>query len=301
MKITNNFGLPDTIMKVIHTPKYDKGDSQISATEILNSPRIVQLKRKHWEDLEQDAAELVWSMFGSAVHEILQHGKSDHHIVEQRIFTDFHGWKISGAIDLQEVYEDGIIISDYKVTGAWAVMNEKGDWHNQLNVYAWLVERTKQAKVKGLQIVAIVRDWSRRDAQTKEGYPKAPIVTIDIPLWSFEDREAYVAKRLALHNDAFFAAHTDEGMPECSAEEMWERPESFAIKKEGNVRAKSVHETRQAAEEALALAQQKAKKGEVFSIEHRPGTRTRCEGFCQVSAFCSQYQTYLSNKEKTSE
>ena len=295
MKITNNFGIPETVMNVIHTPRYDKGESQISATEILNSPRIVQLKRKHWDELEQDASEMVWSMFGSAVHEILQHGKSDHHIVEERIFIEFQGWKISGAIDLQEVYEDGIVISDYKVTSAWTVMNEKEDWANQLNLYAWLVEKKKQKKVKGLQIVAIIRDWSRRDAQTKENYPKAPIVTIPVLLWDFESREQYVTKRLALHNDAFFAAHTEEGMPECTSEEMWERPTTYAVKKDGNVRAKSVHETLEAAQEALA--QIKPKKGESFSIEVRQGGRTRCESFCQVAPFCSQHQTYLSTKE----
>lgn len=298
MKLTNNFQLPDTFINIIQRPQYDKGDSQISATEILNSPRIVQLKRKHWEELEQDAADMVWSLFGSAVHEILQHGKDEHHIVEQRTFTEFAGWKISGAIDLQEVYEDGIVISDYKVTGAWAVMNEKGDWHKQLNLYAWLVERVKGAHVKAIQIIAIVRDWNRRDALTKDGYPKAPIVTIDIPLWSFEEREKYIEERLRMHNDAFFAAHTDESMPECTPEEMWERPTFYAVKKDGNVRAKSVHEDRSAAEKALALAQEKAKKGESFSIEVREGDRVRCSGFCQVSKFCSQYQAYLSTKEK---
>ncbi len=297
MKLTNKFELPDTFINVIKRPQYDKGDSQISATEILNSPRIVQLKRKHWDDLEQDAAEMVWSLFGSAVHEILQHGKDDHHIVEQRIFTEFAGWKISGAIDLQEVYEDGVVISDYKVTGAWAVMNEKGDWRKQLNLYAWLVERVKGVHVKAIQIIAIVRDWNRRDALTKEGYPKAPIVTIDIPLWSFEEREDYIKERLRLHNDAFFAAHTDESMPECTPEEMWEKPEYFAVKKEGAVRAKSVHEKKEDAERALAQATEKAKKNETFFIEHRPGARTRCEGFCQVAAFCSQHQAYLATKE----
>ncbi len=93
MKLTNNFNLPDTFVNVIQRPQYTKGDSQISATEILNSPRIVQLKRKHWDELTEDASDMVWSLFGSAVHNILQHGKDDHHIVEERIFTEFHGWK----------------------------------------------------------------------------------------------------------------------------------------------------------------------------------------------------------------
>ena len=297
MKLTNKFELPETFINVIKRPRYDKGDSQISATEILNSPRIVQLKRKHWDELEQDASEMVWSLFGSAVHEIMQHGKSDHHIVEERLHTVFQNWHISGAIDLQEVYEDGIEISDYKVTSAWTVMNEKSEWHTQLNIYAWLVERVKQVKVNKLSIVGIVRDWSRRDAATKEGYPKAPIVVIDIPLWPYEQREEMIAKRLALHNDAFFNSHTGDEMPECTSEDMWEKPEAFAVKKDGGVRAKSVHATREEANVALAEANGKAKKGELYLIEHRPGARTRCEGFCQVAAFCTQYQNYLSKKE----
>ena len=78
---------------------------------------------------------------------------------------------LPGAIDLQEVDEDGIHIKDYKVTGAWSVRNEKQAWHDQLNSYAWMVEKAKQTNVKSLQIVAIIRDWSAREAQVKEGYP----------------------------------------------------------------------------------------------------------------------------------
>ena len=296
MRLTNKFELPETIVNVINRPTYNKGDAEISVTEILNSPRIVHLKRLHWDDLEQDAADMVWSLFGSAVHEILQHGKDDHHIVEERLNTIFEGWKISGAIDLQEVYEDGIVISDYKVTGAWAVMNEKDDWHYQLNSYAWFVEKVKNIKVTKLQIIAIVRDWSRRDALTRQGYPKAPIVTIDIPLWSFEEREAYLNRRLNLHNETFFAIHAGGSVPECTPEEMWEKPESFAVMKEGGARARSVHEKLVDAENALLNAKQKAKKNEQFFIEHRPGARTRCEGFCQVAPFCDQFKTYKQNQ-----
>ena len=72
----------------------------------------MQLKRKHWNEIETDASEMVWALFGSAVHNILEHGKDDHHIVEERIFAEHEGWKLSGAIDLQEVEEDGIIEQD---------------------------------------------------------------------------------------------------------------------------------------------------------------------------------------------
>lgn len=283
MKLTNKFGLPQTFVNVIQRPTYTKGKANISVTELLNSPRIVQLKRKYWDEIETDASEMVWALFGSAVHNILEHGKDDHHIVEERIFTEHEGWKLSGAIDLQEVEEDGIVISDYKVTGAWSVMNEKQDWHNQLNVYAWLVEKVKKQPVKKLQIIAIVRDWAARDT-VKEGYPSSPIATIDIPLWTMEEREAYINDRIHLHSAAYFESETEGEMAECTAEEMWEKPEKFAVKKEGGVRAKSLHDSREEAEIALPP------KG--YFIEHRPGSRTRCESYCQVSEFCTQYQQY---------
>lgn len=296
MRLTNEFGMPDTILNVIARPEYNKGKSNMSVTELLNSPRIVQLKRKHWDDLTEDASSMVWSIFGTAIHKVLEHGKGDSHIVEERIHVELDGMHISGAIDLQEVEEDGIIVSDYKTTSAWSVINEKQDWHNQLNSYAYLVEAAKKVPVKKLQIVAIVRDWNRREAATREGYPKAPIVVIDIPLWPYAHREAYVRDRISVHGDAFFEMETDGEMPECTAEEMWERPTVYALKKDGNVRAKSVYETREAAETALAAATEKAKKGEKFLIEVREGSRVRCESFCQVAPYCTQYQEYLSTK-----
>ena len=298
MKLTNNFGMPETIINVIRRPQYSKGKANMSVTELLNSPRIVQLKRKHWDDLTEDASDMVWSIFGTAIHGVLEHGKGDNHIVEERIHVELDGMRISGAIDLQELTEAGIILSDYKTTSAWAVMNEKQDWHNQLNSYAYLVEKAKNLPVCKLQIVAIVRDWSRRDAATREGYPKAPIVVIDIPLWPFAHREAYVRDRISLHGDALFEMETDGEMPECTPEETWEKPTTYALKKDGNVRAKSVHETREAADTALTAATEKAKKGEKFLIEVREGGRTRCESFCQVAPYCKQHQDYMASKEK---
>jgi hypothetical protein len=284
MKLTNKFDLPQTFVNVIQRPTYTKGGANISATELINSPRIVQLKQKHWADLEQDASEMVWSLFGSAVHNILEHGKDAHHVVEQRLHAEIDGWSISGAIDLQEVVDDGIIISDDKTTGAWAVMNSKIEWDQQLNIYAWLVEHVKKIPVKKVQIIAIVRDWSSRDSKTREGYPKSPVVTLDIPLWPMEERESFVRHRIAQHSAANFAMTMEETLPECTPEQMWEKPTTYAVKKEGAVRAKSIHSTHEEAAAALT-------KG--YVIEIRNGERTRCKSFCQVSGFCDQHQKYL--------
>lgn len=294
MILTNKFGLPDTIVNVLKRPQYSKGDSHISVTELLSPPQIVQLRAKHNNEIEQDASEMVWSLFGTAVHNILEHGKADHHIVEERVFTDYDGWRISGQIDLQEFYEDGVAIKDYKVTSAWAVQAEKQEWHTQLNVYAWLLERAKGVEVKSLQIVAIIRDWNRRDAVNKEGYPKAPIAMIDIPLWSPEDQEAYIKERIHQHSEASLSVQIGDALPECTAEDMWEKPTTYAVKKVGGVRAKRVFDSRLEAETFLKTVKD-------HEIETRPGGRTRCASFCNVSQFCSQYQQYLQQTQSTFE
>ena len=295
MKLTNNYNLPETFINVIKRPQYSRGKAQISVTEILNSPRIVQLRQKHMEEITEDAADMVWSLFGSAVHNILQHGKGDNHIVEERLHIDFNGWHISGALDLQEVTPNGIGIRDYKVTSAWAVQQDKKEWVDQLNLYAWLVEKVKFTKVTDLQIIGIVRDWSRRDAGVKEGYPQAPIVTLNIPLWDMETREKFVEERLNKHNEAVFAMGMGDDVEECTPEEMWEKPTVYAVRKIGGVRAKSLHGVKEKAEEELEKLN--AKKAD-YEIDVREGGRTRCEGFCQVSPFCDQYKQYLANKGK---
>ena len=222
MKLTNKYNLPQTIMNVIARPTYTKGKANFSVTELLTSPQIVQLKRKHWNELEEDAADMVWSLFGTAIHGVLEHGKDENHIVEERIHLEIDGTHVSGAIDLQEVEEDGIVLSDYKTTSAWVVQNMKQDWHDQLNIYAYLVEKAKGIPVKKLQIVAIVRDWARRDAE-KEGYPQAPIVVINIPLWPFEQREQFLKDRISKHISAAFDVEIGDELLPCTPEDMWEK------------------------------------------------------------------------------
>jgi hypothetical protein len=75
-------------------------------------------------------------------------------------------------------------------------------------------------------------------------------------------------------------------MPECTPEEMWEKPTTYAIMKAGGVRAKKVCATQ---DEAAALI---ATKFPDHTIEVREGGRTRCESFCQVAPFCQQYKSY---------
>jgi hypothetical protein len=287
MKLTNKYNLPQTFVNVLKRPTYSKGRANLSVTQLINSPKIVALTSKFQDELEEDVADMVWSIFGTAVHGVLEHGKDDNHVIEERIHTSVDGWNISGAIDLQLKNEDGSIsIRDYKTTSAWAVMNDKVEWEYQLNIYAFLVEKVKGVPIRDLGIVAIIRDWSRRDAATREGYPEAPIKELPIRLWPMEQREEFVMHRIAQHSACEFAMEAGESLPKCTPDEMWEKPTIWAVRKKGGVRAKSLHGTEA---EAVAAVE---KLGKDYEMEVRPGERTRCASFCPVNTYCQQWRDY---------
>jgi hypothetical protein len=290
MKLTNKHGIPDTFLNVLKRPTYSKGKAHLSATQLLNSPKIVALTKKFEDELEQDVSDMVWSIFGTAIHGVLEHGKDDNHIVEERLHTIFDGWRISGAIDLQIITgPDRISIRDYKTTSAWAVMNEKYEWEQQLNIYAWLVETVKLQIVDSVGIVAIIRDWSRRDAARNPDYPQSPVKEIPITLWPYQKREDFISERISKHSECEFHMETDEDLPPCTPEEMWEKPTTWALKKKGGVRAIKVYETQEEAEAAL--------DPKVHEIEVRLGSRTRCESFCPVNTYCQQWRDYQESKD----
>jgi hypothetical protein len=192
---------------------------------------------------------------------------------------------ISGQIDLQKETPEGIVIIDYKFTSAWAVMQDKLEWEQQLNVYKWLVETVKKRKVVGLQICSFIRDFSRHEK--KEGYPEAPVHMIDIPIWDAVTTEKYVRGRLDIHRDARVSADFGEELPLCSDEERWQRETVYAVKREGRKTAIKLFKT---IEEATELAEKE--KG---YVETRKGEAIRCTGnYCGVAEWCSQYQSQIA-------
>jgi hypothetical protein len=281
MKITNKHGVPETLVSLASREYYTKGAAQYSVTELLSPPRIRRLREQFHERVEQDVADMLWSMLGSALHVVMERGQTDGHITEERLFKEMDGVTISGQIDLQHERDGGVVITDYKFTSAWAVMADKPEWEQQLNVYRWLVETVKGNRVDALNICALIRDFSRHDS--REGYPAAPIQMVSIPMWSLEETEEFVRRRLDAHRDAKVAHEFGDALPDCSPEERWQSETVYAVKREGRKTAIRVFKN---LEEANQLAEKE--KG---YVETRPGEPKRCTGnYCGVADWCSQYQ-----------
>jgi acid stress-induced BolA-like protein IbaG/YrbA len=294
MKITNKFNVPETLLALASRDFYSKGKSDFSVTEIISPPRIQRLRRKHWDEIEQDVSEMLWMLLGTALHVVAERSEVAGHTNEERLTVGIDDIMLSGAIDLQKEDEDGITITDYKFTSAWALMNDKPEWEQQQNIYKYLVERVKRKPVKALKICAFIRDWSRREAMVKESYPQATIQVIDIPMWSTEKVETYIKERVELHRQSKVQDDWNEELTACTEEEKWVRETKYAVKKEGRKTAIRLVDTEEEAKELLATLPPTAKG----FIEIRKGEAIRCTGnYCGVSKWCSQYQSTLKESE----
>jgi hypothetical protein len=286
LKVTNKHNVPETLVALATRDYYSKGKADYSVTEIISPPRIQRLRRQHHEQMEQDVSDMLWQLLGSALHVVAERGVADNHITEERIIADIGDVKLSGAIDIQRVTDEGIIITDYKFTSAWALRQDKPEWEAQQNIYAWLVEKVKGQKVIGVQICALIRDWSRREASVKADYPQAPIQVLELPLWPLEKTEAYIKERIDAHRMSKVQADWGDELPPCTDDDRWVRETKFAVKREGRKTAIRVFDTQHEADE-LAVK-------ENGYVEVRKGEAIRCTGnFCGVAQWCSQYQQSL--------
>lgn len=289
MRVTNRLGLPQTLVNAIERDPYSMGAARISVTGLLRPPRITLLHKKHAAEIESDVVDNIWSLFGRAVHKILEDGGDEEHLTEERLFFDARGWRVSGAVDLQRLGNGRVRVVDYKTCSAYAVMHEKPDWVSQLNLYAHALRVAKDADVESLAICAIIRDWSRHKAKADPDYPQDPVAMIELSLWSPEEAAAFAEQRVRVHQEAIASVALGEDLPLCSDEERWMRQPEYAVKKPGNKRATKVFDTFQKAKDFAAI------KGLI--IEERPAEPIHCTSYCNVSAWCSQYAAWKKERE----
>lgn len=292
MKITNKGGLPGVIVAMAqadvekHAPK----DGTISVTELVSSPRIYQLKKRHWNDMTQDVDDMIDMLLGTAWHKALEGHKGEHEIAEHRFHCDTKPLKLSGQIDLYDPKTK--TITDHKTAKVFSyILGDHKDYEQQLNCYRYLLEMNNM-DVEHIDIFWTLKDWSWRKVAQDPDYPKTRALTQPIPLWSMADTHKFIQERLDLHHAQ--GKTPDDGLPECTPEDMWEREPTFAVKKSGVKTAKRVLSSMDAARGWVA--EQKSITG--LSIEERPGERVKCEQFCVLSknGLCSQHKKYLDEK-----
>ncbi len=280
MKITNKFNLPQSIVNAVSFNGHKKGTGY-SVTEILKPVKVIHLTERHIDEIEEDCSERIWALLGSAVHTVLERGADKNSLNEQFMTSEIDGVQLSGTPDLLDA--DGNL-SDYKITSAWSVVygSRLKEWTEQLNVYIWLFKQ-HGFEVKKANIIAIFRDWSEMKAMQSDNYPKSTVQTIPVEIWTAEKQLEFIKAKLT---DIVCAkAFTDDELPDCTAEQMWQKEDVYAVMKKGRKSAVKLFEKE---DEANALV----KEGKGDEVVKRCGERTRCEKYCSVNAFCKQFKEY---------
>lgn len=294
MQITNLTGLPDTYLDAVTSFfTYENKDSDISVTQLMDSPRIVQLKLRHEQEIKQDVTDLFWSMLGNVAHLILERHGSIVDVSEKRFTVDFDGFKLSGKMDC---YHEGTV-TDYKLTSVYTVKKDlkSADWEQQINLYAYLLRMHGYTVNKG-QIFVMMRDWMKSRSKYEKGYPAYPVLCQPVRLWSDDECDKFLYSRLAIHKAAYDLA--DNELPLCSEKERWATPEIYAVHIGNNKNAYRKYESRQLA--CACFEDLSPERRRQARIETRPGVDVRCIDYCPVNQFCDYYQKKVASGQTES-
>lgn len=286
--ITNLQNLPQPIVDAIENDDYDAGDAYITASSLWQPARIRRLKALYKGEIHPDAANGVYALIGKSIHGILEKAGTADALQEVRLSMPILGRKLGGKFD-RLVLSKGIL-QDWKVTSIYSVKGDsKPEWEGQMNTYAHLLRHHNIAITK-IEIVAILRDWSKRKARTEKDYPPVQIQILELPLWTPEDAQKRLEAQMQKHIDS------ETQLPLCSPSDRWLRPPVWAVTKAGAKRAIKLFPEQDAAEAWISLQ----KDARSLYVEERLGEPIRCIDYCEVGAagLCSQWNSDpLNHKE----
>ena len=296
--LTNEKGLPEPIFRAIEKGWYDGDPTAFcSASTVIKSPKEAILLMRHGDEIVEDASSKIWSLLGSAVHKILEVGEGKNDLAEERLSVLIHGKKITGKFD---IFIDGVI-HDYKVTSVWTLTYNDDNfkkWTEQLNIYAYML-RQAGFEVKGLQVNAILRDWSTGKAEREWDYPKTQVQQIKLRLWSEEEQLEFLKKRVGLLLG--YINVDDDDIPVCSPEDRWEKPSKYALMKKGRKSAVKVYGSKEECQTGLDEKSFSDPKN-VYYMEERPSIPLKCKEYCPVKEFCNfwkeNHEKWDSKKKK---
>lgn len=264
MNITNALNLPQPFVSAVEGD-YRYTDKRYSVTALLKGTREAILQRRHDAEITSDVADMVWAIFGTAVHSILEGGdESESQIKENKLVVDLpNGYQLSGIFDL---YDDSTgTVTDYKTASVWKIKfgcwdnwqpkpDAFEDWRKQTLIYCWMLRQIGFDAKRG-EIVALLKDHSKTKAKIGE-HPKLPVWQVgwNFTAQDFEDIEAWIMARFEEIQRC--EQLPDNELPVCSEEERWHRPGKFAVMKPGRKSALKLYDNE---EEAQARAEQEGK------------------------------------------
>ena len=281
MNVTNKLGLPAAFVHAVSTTKHN-APSCYSATTLNKGAKEIVLTDRHFDEIEVDAADSVWAVWGTAVHALLESEKDDN-FHEERFKVPVSNSFVTGQVDSYDMVNATIF--DWKTASVWKVQfADFEDWRAQGLTYAWLL-RQSGLEVKKCVFVALLKDHSKTKAKTDSSYPQSPVYKYEFDVTP-EDMAA-TEERILAKVKAIEAAYKlgDDDIEPCSAGERWADNEKWAVMKNGRKTAIKLFDN-QAEADAYA-----GELGNAHYVEHRPAVSRKCADYCSCCDFCHFYKS----------
>ena len=291
--ITNNLDLPQPFVDAV-TSSHRYTKRRYSATEVLGGTCEAVLKRRHEGEGEEDVADRIWALFGTAVHKVLEQGKATDSQLQEQWFSvdipvDTETYALSGIFDLYD--EETKTVTDWKTTGTikWQ-KQEFDDYRMQVLIYCWMLRKSGFEANTG-EVVMILRDWVKSKARFDKEYPQLQVQKVS---WKFTEEDFKEAERHVFDWFANVAEQEkleDSDLTPCSPKNRWHKDDKWAVVKDGVKRATRVLDD---PDEAAAMCDRLSEKtGKPYHVEYRKGEDVKCEMYCSVAFACPFFQNQL--------
>ena len=287
MITTNKMNMPAAFVNFVSNTRHN-APGTLSATTLLQGDKQIVLFDRHFDELEQDAADLVWATFGTAFHSVMEK-QNDDAFKEEGFEVQIDKWKVTGRVDRYDLENE--VLEDWKTASVWKVIyGDFKDWKAQGLTYAWLMKQNG-LNVKKCRFVALLKDHSKTDAKRKPDYPQKPvfIYEFDVTDADLEATEERIRAKIKSITEAYKLG--DDDIPPCSEEERWATATKYAVMKEGRKSALRVFDDYASADNFVL------DMPEHCFIEARPGESKKCADYCPCAEFCSFYRDNVKKPE----
>ena len=287
MIITNKLELPAPLVDMAKRDNYKLKNNEYRVTSLLKGVRETILERRHEDEIERDVSDMVFLLFGTAVHSVLEnHREGDQEIKEARLKIPIGDYILSGQFDLYNA--ETKTITDYKTCSIWKVIyGEYEDWRRQLLIYAYMLQSIG-FPVKKAEIIALMKDHTKSQAKRKADYPKQPVrkITFHFSDEDFAEIQNWLHQRF--EEIAQAEKMSDDELPLCTLEERFNDGDKFAVMRKGRKTALRVLDSMEDAKYWMA-----ANGGDY--IETRKGEDKKCMDYCSACEFCNYYKEVVAN------
>lgn len=287
MKITNINKLPQQFIDFVKKD-YEYKDKRYSVTTVLKGTKEILLQRRHNNEIEQDISDMIFLIFGTAAHMVLeQSNEAKDELKETKIEVQMpNGYTLSGQ---QDLYSESLRrVTDFKTGTVYKVIyNDWDDYRKQLLIYAYMF-RTLGLPCDNGEIIMMLKDHSKSKAKIDSSYPQLPTYVKHFDFTEEEFKQIEQDLIYKFEQIEMCEKLTDDEISECTPEQRWAEPTKYALMKKGRKTAIKLYDNKFDADTAC--------DSDDLYVEERLGTDKKCTQYCTCCQFCNYYKEHYGGK-----